>query len=134
MLSTGIATIFVSDMDRAVDFYTKALGLKLTQRYGNHWAQVDAGRLSIGLHPASAENPAGRNGSITVGFVLATNIEDAVSTLKQRGVKFKGPVAQDPNAGKFAYFEDPDGNSLYLLELYGSPAESTDWQAHEVRS
>ena len=132
MLSTGIATIFVSDMDRAVDFYTKVLGLKLTQRFGNHWAQVDAGRLTIGLHPASAENPAGRNGSITVGFALSSKIEDVVSTLKQHGVKFKGPISQDPNAGKFAYFEDPDGNSLYLMELYAWDEQSRDWQQSEA--
>jgi catechol 2,3-dioxygenase-like lactoylglutathione lyase family enzyme len=60
MLSRGIATIFVTDMDRSVRFYTEVLGLSLTQRFGNHWAQVEAGQLVIGLHPASAQSPAGR--------------------------------------------------------------------------
>jgi catechol 2,3-dioxygenase-like lactoylglutathione lyase family enzyme len=63
MFRDGNATIFVSDMDRSVNFYTKTLGLKLAQRFGNHWASVEAGRLTIGLHPASNANPAGRNGS-----------------------------------------------------------------------
>jgi predicted enzyme related to lactoylglutathione lyase len=117
MISTGIATIFVTDMDRSVQFYTEVLGLRLTQRFGNHWAQVEAGRLTIGLHPASGQNPAGRDGSITIGFALSRRIEDAISTLQQKGVKFRGSVAQDPNAGKFAYFEDPDGNVLYLMEI-----------------
>ena len=53
MFSNGNATIFVSDMDRSVNFYTKILGLKLAQRFGNHWASVEAGKLTIGLHPAS---------------------------------------------------------------------------------
>jgi predicted enzyme related to lactoylglutathione lyase len=132
MISTGIATIFVTDMDRSVRFYTEALGLRLTQRFGNHWAQVEAGRLTIGLHPASAHNPAGRDGSITIGLALSTRIEDAVSSLQQKGVKFRGPIAVDPNAGKFAYFEDPDGNVLYLMEIVqwsGQPEGSREFQS-----
>ena len=117
MFTNGIATIFVTDMDRSVKFYTEVLGLKLAQRFGNHWAQLEAGQLSIGLHPASPETPAGRNGSTTIGLSLAGSIEDAVSKLRQKGVRFRGPVAVDPPAGKFAYFEDPDGNELYMIEV-----------------
>ena len=40
MFSSGIATVFVTDMDRAVKFYTDILGLKLMQRFENHWASV----------------------------------------------------------------------------------------------
>ena len=68
-ISGGMPTIFVSDMDAAVRFYIEALGLKLLERYGDHWASIDAGHgLTIGLHPASAQNPAGRVGSMTIGF------------------------------------------------------------------
>jgi catechol 2,3-dioxygenase-like lactoylglutathione lyase family enzyme len=121
MISTGVATIFVSDMDRSVEFYTRVLGLRLTQRFGNHWAQVEAGRLTIGLHPSSPQNTAGRDGSVTIGFVLSASMDDAVRTLSAKGVKFRGPVAVDPNAGKFAYFEDPDGNVLYIIEIVEWP-------------
>jgi predicted enzyme related to lactoylglutathione lyase len=121
MFSSGVATIFVTDMDRSVHFYKEVLGLSHTQRFGNHWAQVEASRLTIGLHPASARNSAGRDGSITVGFVLSTRIEDAVSTLQQKGVKFRGPIALEPNAGKFAYFEDSGGNVLYMMEIVEWP-------------
>jgi len=41
---------------------------------------VEADQLVIGLHPASAQNPAGRNGSITIGLTFSTPIEQAVST------------------------------------------------------
>jgi hypothetical protein len=86
---------------------------------------VEAGRLTIGLHPASTENRAGRDGSVTVGFVLSARIEDAVSTLQQKGVTFRGPIALEPNAGKFAYFEDPDGNVLYMMEVVEWPDRSS---------
>ena len=58
MITGGNATVFVSNMDNAVRFYTETLGLRLTNRFGDHWATVDAGKgLSIGLHPASAKYP-----------------------------------------------------------------------------
>jgi len=115
MFTNGNATIFITDMDRSVHFYTEILGLKLAQRFGDHWASVEAGKLSIGLHPASNQSPAGKDGSTTVGFEV-TGIEDAVSRLEQRGVKFRGAISQD-KAGKFAHFEDPDGNGLYMFEV-----------------
>ena len=50
----GNATIFVTDMDRAVSFYTETLSLRLTFRAGDHWASIDAGDgFRLGLHPAS---------------------------------------------------------------------------------
>src|ERR1700674_1281181 len=116
MFSNGNATIFVSDMDRSVNFYTRILGLKLAQRFGNHWASVEAGKLAIGLHPASNQNPAGRDGSTIIGLELSGNIEDVIATMKQQGVKFRGGVSQD-NAGKTAHFEDPDGKLLYMIQL-----------------
>lgn len=124
MISTGIATIFVSDMDRSVRFYTEVLGLRLAQRFGNHWAQVEAGRLTIGLHPQSPQNRAGRDGSITIGFAVSADIENVVSALQQKGVRFRGPIDADPNAGKFAYFEDPDGNVMYLMQIVAWPEQA----------
>jgi hypothetical protein len=49
----GNASVYISDMDRAVAFYTEALGLPLRTRIGGEWAEIDAGDgLVIGLHPA----------------------------------------------------------------------------------
>ena len=42
MFNGGIVTVFVTDMDRSVRFYTEQLGLKLLQRYENHFATIDA--------------------------------------------------------------------------------------------
>ena len=43
ILSGGMPTIFVGDMDAAVRFYTEALELKLLERHANHWASIDGG-------------------------------------------------------------------------------------------
>jgi hypothetical protein len=39
----GDATIYVSDMQRAVDFYHGTLDLPVVFRAGDHWAEIDAG-------------------------------------------------------------------------------------------
>jgi len=117
MFASGNVTVYISNMDRAVRFYTEVLGLKLAYRFGDHWASVEAGKgLTIGLHPASAEAPAGRKGSMAIGLELAGAIEDAMKKLGAKGVQFQGMV-NDGKAGKFVAFEDPDGNPLYLAEL-----------------
>ena len=115
MIKGGNATIFVSDMDRAVKFYTESLGLRLQYRAGDHWAQVEAGDgLCIGLHPAGPESPAPGSGAATqVGFNVTEPVEVEVKSLQARGVQFKGPVRSDGPI-KLAFFADPDGNELYL--------------------
>ena len=115
-ISGGMPTIFVSDMEAAVRFYTEALGLKLLERYGDHWASIDCGQnLTIGLHPASAQNPAGRVGSMTIGFRSSEPIRDTVTKLKARGVVFRGDIIDDTQL-LVANFQDPDGNPFYLAE------------------
>jgi catechol 2,3-dioxygenase-like lactoylglutathione lyase family enzyme len=117
MFRGGVVTIYVSDMDRAVRFYSETLGLKLTERHGNHWASLDGGPgLTIGLHPATPEVPARRQGSIALGLYLEQPIGSAVRDLAARGVAFAGPVVED-KALSLAFFADPDGNPLYLAEM-----------------
>jgi catechol 2,3-dioxygenase-like lactoylglutathione lyase family enzyme len=117
MIRGGNATIYVTDMDRSVLFYTETLGLHLAFRAGDHWASIDAGDgLQLGLHPASARLPTpGTTRAITVGLAVDEPIEQVVATLQQRGVVVGGPVVDDGQL-KLAFFTDPDGNELYLAE------------------
>lgn len=117
MITGGNATIYVSDMDRAVRFYTDTLGLKLQNRAGDFWAQIDAGGgMALGLHPTGPKSPnAGMSGSISVGLLVNGSIDQEVSKLTAKGVAFRGPVVNDGPI-KLAFFGDPDGNDLYLCE------------------
>ncbi|MBV9719308.1 MAG: VOC family protein [Candidatus Eremiobacteraeota bacterium] len=117
MISGGNATIFVSNMDAAIDFYTGTLGLKLTNRFGDAWATVEAGKgLTIGLHPASPQYPApGTKGAMALGLEIDEPIETVVARLSQKGVSIKGSITE-ADAGKFASLEDPDGNQMYLWQ------------------
>ncbi len=117
MISGGNATIYVGDMDRAVEFYTETLGLKLHDRFEHEWAAVDAGNgFLIGLHPASPDGPEpGKAGSIQVGLFVDQPLEEVQETFADRGVTFTGPIVND-QAVRLAFFTDPDGNLLYLCE------------------
>lgn len=125
MISGGNVTIFVSNMDAAIEFYTQTLGLKLINRFGDFWATVDAGRgLVIGLHPPSPKYPApGTRGSMVIALEITEPIEDVVERLQKRGVKFAGPVVSS-EPGKFIDFSDPDGNPFYFWEVAPEPAHA----------
>jgi catechol 2,3-dioxygenase-like lactoylglutathione lyase family enzyme len=114
----GVATVFVRDMDRAFRFYTETLGLKVNFRAGDHFAMIDAGHgFMIGLHPAGEDAHPGLNGGVQIGLSLERPIQEAVDMLKSRGVSFIGDVQVDANGGvKLAFFTDPDGNELYLVD------------------
>jgi len=123
MISGGNATVFVSNMDNAVRFYTEVLGLRLAERYGDHWATIDAGRgFTIGLHPASPKYPApGTKGGMTLGLEVTQAIESVVQQLKAKGVRFNGDITRD-QGGTFANLEDPDGAPIYLWQTQSVPA------------
>jgi predicted enzyme related to lactoylglutathione lyase len=127
MISGGNATVFVSNMDSAVQFYTEVLGLKLTNRFGNDWATVDAGKgLTIGLHPASPKYPApGTKGAIVLGLEIDESIESALAHLTKKGVRINGTVVRG-EAGNFAHLEDPDGNDIYLWEVNQAVVPETE--------
>lgn len=130
MVKGALPTIFVADMDRAVDFYTRILGMKLKERFGNHWASIDTGDgRTIGLHPASEQSPAKLKGSITIGMEVTEPIEQVVARLKSLGVKFTSPIVDD-KAGFFASFDDAEGNPLYLYQLKSMTYSPESEKAH----
>jgi len=114
-ITGGVATVYVSDLDQSMKFYTEVLGLQSVFLSAGKWGQARApDGTSIGLHPMSPKAPKpGISGSISIGFMVGGPIDQAVSRLKAQGVKFRGPVVSDGPI-KLAFFGDPDGNDLYL--------------------
>jgi catechol 2,3-dioxygenase-like lactoylglutathione lyase family enzyme len=103
-------TIMSTDLDRSIAFYIDTLGFKLLKRYGEHYAEIDASGLLLGLHPTVKTIMPGTN--MSIGFDT-TDIELNVAHLKTHGmqlsIKQDGPI-------RIAKFTDPDGNPLYLVE------------------
>jgi catechol 2,3-dioxygenase-like lactoylglutathione lyase family enzyme len=114
MIKEANATLIVSNIDRAVRFYTDVLGLKLRARYGDQFVQVEAPGTTIALHPAIENGPQpGKSESISIGFA-GDNLDVAVNELKSKGVVFSR-ISDDAQV-KLAFFVDPDGNPLYLSQ------------------
>ena len=115
----GIATVWlpVSDMDRALQFYSETLGLDI-EEHQEDWSLVTAGAVSIGLNGRDEESSGGEGGAV-IAFRPSDEIEEAVEALSAEGVEIAGGVTEHP-WGKVATFRDPDGNEL---QLYESPDE-----------
>lgn len=122
MISGGNATVYVSNMDKAVQFYTEVLGLKLVQRFGNEWAEVNAkDGFVIGLHPRrenDSHHRPGTPGSVQIGLNVDEKLENVISTLQKRGVEFRGGIIGNDSDSpvSLAFLGDPDGNEIYLCE------------------
>jgi len=116
-ITDATATIYVRNLDTAIAFYVDTLGLSLEMRAGDHYAQLRAGPVAIGLHPASSiAPPPGAKGAISVGFMVKGSFDTYVKALQDKGVQFDGPIRNDGSI-RVAQFDDPDGNPLYLASL-----------------
>lgn len=102
--------VMVSNMDTAVSFYTETLGLELINKYGDHYAEIQAADLMIGLHPKSERTRIGNNLSIGLGVF---DFEETIQHLESKGIEF---VMEQEGYIRTASFTDQDGNHLFLAE------------------
>lgn len=107
---------YVSDLDRAVDFYERTLGLALESRDFVARFRVDG--LLFELVPAADLPAGGGAGNARVVFEVP-EIDAGVAELRRKGVPV-GPVERVGN-GALAHFRDPDGNDLLLWQYADRP-------------
>lgn len=123
--SGGNASIYVTDIDRAVEFYTATLGFPLKVRVGTEWAEIDAGKgLTLGIHRARPPETveAGTRGAINIELAVTRSLDEVVPTLKARGVRFKGEILNYP-AVRIATVLDPDNNEILLGQVLNTGEE-----------
>jgi catechol 2,3-dioxygenase-like lactoylglutathione lyase family enzyme len=126
LLSGGHAIVYVSNMDAAIRFYADTLGLRLTNRFEDKFATVEAGRLVIAIHPRTPRTPIpGTKGSVTLGLVVDEPIDTVISRLAQRGVHTAGRSESNrAEPGHSVDIEDLDGNVITLRESHVLAPES----------
>ena len=124
----------VSDLERAVNFYSGLLGFSVTMRYGNQAAFLSAGGYHhhIGLntwhssgHPHATQDGVG----LYHAAILYPERKDLAGILKRlldAGYPLSG--AADHGVSEAIYLNDPDGNGLELywdrpVELWTQTAD-----------
>ncbi|MFZ0895367.1 MAG: VOC family protein [Candidatus Nitrosopolaris sp.] len=116
MIKEANVTVIVSDLNRAIKFYTETLGLKLVNQIQTQWAEIQGPGLTIGLHPAGTHGPKpGNSESLAIGFTV-DNLDNDIITFTNKGIVFSANITEDGPV-RLAFFTDPDKNPLYLCEV-----------------
>ncbi|WP_342068869.1 VOC family protein [Yoonia algicola] len=110
----------VSDLDRAIAFYSDILGFRLTQRYGKGAAFLAAGDYHhhIGLNTwdslGATPPPAGHTGLYHSAFLYPDKLALAqvVKRVVDAGITLDG--AADHGVSEAVYLRDPDQNGVEL--------------------
>ena len=125
----SLVAIVVDDYDRAIDFFTSALGFELvedsparTTREGRpkRWVVVRPPSAATGILLARADGDdqaavAGQQVAGRVGFFLQVDDFDvAYQRMRSAGVEFMTPPRTEPY-GRVAVFRDIAGNKWDLL-------------------
>jgi catechol 2,3-dioxygenase-like lactoylglutathione lyase family enzyme len=88
MIKESNVTVMVSDLNRSIQFHTETPGLKLVNRIQDHWAEIVAPGLTIGLHPAGPHGPKpGNSESLDIGFTV-DNLDSDITTFNNKGIVF----------------------------------------------
>jgi predicted enzyme related to lactoylglutathione lyase len=113
------AGVYVSDQQRALDFYTDVLGFRLVtdQPMGeeSRWIEVapDGDDTTLALWtPPGLED---RIGSFSGVVLSCDDIHATYAELRERGVEFTREPTDQPG-GVMGTFKDVDGNEFVLRE------------------
>jgi catechol 2,3-dioxygenase-like lactoylglutathione lyase family enzyme len=119
-----VATVryLVTDVERSIAFYTKALGFKLDHSMAPAFARVSNNDLTLWLagpqSSAARPMPDGRRpeaGGWNRFVVEVDDLESRVEEMKRAGLRFRNEVVIGPG-GKQILLEDPDGNVVELFD------------------
>jgi len=129
---------YVSDLDRAIDFYAPVLGLRLLSRDAVARFHIDGvlfelvpAQDSAVLEGCAAERPSGDDRAAALGksrcrpwrlagggnarlCLAVDDIDDAAAALTAQGVRVSD--VRVVSNGALASFEDPDGNEIAMWQ------------------
>jgi catechol 2,3-dioxygenase len=114
-LRLGAVHLTVSDVDRSVGFYQRALGLRL------HWREDAVAALGAGgedlvvLHEEPGVRPAGRHAGL-YHYALLFSSRAELARAVQRLAETRTPIsgASDHGVSEAIYLPDPDDNGIEL--------------------
>lgn len=111
------------DLGRAKEFYGTTFGWQLNDMEGMDYTMVvtapvddqqmptEPGAINGGMHKRASDMPTSPVITITVD-----SLDDALKKVEAGGGSVVRPRQEIPGMGAFAYFKDPEGNTLGLWE------------------
>jgi catechol 2,3-dioxygenase-like lactoylglutathione lyase family enzyme len=115
----------VNDVQRAKDFYARTLGMKVRDEDGMLHLHI-GGSAEVLVYPKPNHIPA----TFTILNIPVPDVDEAVDELTRRGVRFEqyhgdgletdGKGIMRGNGPTIAWFKDPAGNILSVIEEPGS--------------
>ena len=118
----GYVVLFVNDLDKLMEFYSKKVGLPVRLRAegyaefaveGAKFALLARSRVAEMLGKEYAGQPS-PNASQSAVTVLVDDVDRTFRELSGRGVAFLGTPADRPWGQRSVYFRDPEG---HLVEI-----------------
>ena len=118
----AFSSFSVNDINQAKEFYSQTLGLEVSEMNDMLNLHI-AGGSNILIYPKPNHTPA----TFTILNFPVANVEEAVEELTKRGVRFE--IYDEENlktdekgifggeGPKIAWFKDPAGNILSVLEI-----------------
>jgi catechol 2,3-dioxygenase-like lactoylglutathione lyase family enzyme len=120
----AFSSFSVDNIQKAKEFYGHTLGLEVSESYGGRLLNIQIGdRRNILIYPKPNHMPA----TFTILNFPVENLEKAMDNLTKQGVRFEiykeGSIKTDEKGislsdegPKIAWFKDPAGNVLSVLE------------------
>ena len=115
-----IAQLRTIDLERSVHFYTETLGLKLSLRYGDFYAGIEAGDHSFHLKLAATRDPS--IPSVADGehfhlYLMTDDLDAFAARLEQAGVPLVQGVVEQPWGTRELVFRDDSGHTIYAGQV-----------------
>lgn len=129
----GSAWLAVADLPRALDFYTRVLGLRALTQHADQ-ATLGAGDtplLHLRAQPGAHRQPPRTTGLYHVAILLPTRADLGRVLLNLARTQYPVSGFADHLVSEAIYLNDPDGNGL---ELYRDrPRASWQWDGGHIR-
>jgi predicted enzyme related to lactoylglutathione lyase len=113
-----LVTVPVRDQDRALDFYTRALGFQIgidqpNPGTGQRWIELKIPGCPTRVVLFTPPGQEDRVGTASNIVFTCDSVEKTWEELEERGVQFPQPPKKE-FWGTSALFQDPDGNTFAL--------------------
>ena len=107
-----IPFVYVKDMERSIEWYTKVLGSPRLLSTSPYWSELESDGSVLALHGADEIEPGGAAG---ISFVVSETLEEFVARLESEAITPLRGI-RDEVFGRSLVLEDPDGFRFQVNE------------------